>query len=75
MAAIRVVAFAAMIGTAVVDYGDVTPAATMRKRPQICSIMSSKEESVDELRQDDASSSLRSGQFLFDPLLTNALMG
>ena len=73
MAAIRVVAFAAMIGTAVVDYGDVTPAATMRKRPQICSIMSSKEESVDELRQDDASSSLRSGQFLFDPLLTNAL--
>lgn len=73
MAAIRVVAFAAMIGTAVVDYGDVTPAATMRKRPQICSIMSSKEESVDEFRQDDASSSLRSGQFLFDPLLTNAL--
>ena len=71
MAAIRVVAFAAMIGTAVVDYGEVTPAATMRKRPQICSIMSSKEESVDELRQDDAS--LRSGQFLFDPLLTNAL--
>jgi NAD(P)-dependent dehydrogenase (short-subunit alcohol dehydrogenase family) len=59
MAAIRAVAFAAMIGTAVIDYGDVTPAATMRKRPQICSIMSSKEESVD--------------QFLFDPLLTNAL--
>lgn len=72
--ALRSVALAAMIGTAVDDYGDVTTMAeTMKKLPQkICSIMSSEEECVDELRQ-DASSSLNSGQFLFDPLLTNAL--
>lgn len=68
-AAIRAVTLAVMIGT-MDDYCDVTPAATMRERPQICAI-SSEGESVDELRQD--ASSLRSGQFLFDPLLPNAI--